>query len=453
MLNLPKRSKYAKHKPLYILAGIVIEVGILAVLVVLAILVFGSIYIRVVEDPKFCGSLCHEMKPSYTSYKNSSHTGILCSECHSEPGTKGFFKGVIVDAANEIYIHMSGEEFYDMDELHPPISDASCLRHECHKVSNLAENKTLFKDDGIFSHRAHLSEAPAHADGGSPMTAEMMGTSPPLNCISCHSRSVERHMAVDEQTCFLCHFSSKSEMDCSSCHAIPAAQHEAVMGDASSCNACHAIALAEVSVPSESCAHCHEVMGHTLDAESAHKLHVEPQHARCMECHQPLKEEHGKLFAHYDENCQKCHSAQDGMYQGTVELVVEVMPSIKAESVDCSSCHTSTVENGVGSLDEIKQMCVECHEAGYDETLDGWQEMIRDEITEAESLLSDVAALLKKSEDKPQKQQASSLYEEAKKRVLFVQKDGSSGAHNLELADKLMTDAIDSLKRCQQLLK
>jgi SpoU rRNA methylase family enzyme len=98
-------------------------------------------------------------------------------------------------------------------------------------------------------------------------------------------------------------------------------------------------------------------------------------------------------------------------------------------------------------------MCVECHEAGYDEMLDGWQEMIRDEIAEAEGLLSDVAALLKKSEDKPQKQQASSLYEEAKKRVLFVQKDGSSGAHNVELADQLLTDAIDSLKRCQQLLK
>jgi len=194
-------------------------------------------------------------------------------------------------------------------------------------------------------------------------------------------------------------------------------------------------------------------MGHTLDAESAHKLHVEPQHARCMECHEPLKEEHGKLYAHYDENCQKCHSAQDGMYQGTVEFVAEAMPSIKAELVDCSSCHTSTVENGAGSLDEIKQMCVECHEDDYDETLDGWQEMIRDEITEAEGLLSDVAAMLKKSEGKPQKQQASSLYEEARERVLFVQKDGSSGAHNFGLADQLLTDAIDSLKRCQQLLK
>jgi NAD-dependent SIR2 family protein deacetylase len=194
-------------------------------------------------------------------------------------------------------------------------------------------------------------------------------------------------------------------------------------------------------------------MGHTLDAESAHNLHVEPQHARCMECHEPLKEEHGKLYAHYDENCQMCHSAQDGMYQGTVEFVAEAMPSIKAELVDCSSCHMSTVENGVGSLGEIKQMCAECHEAGYDEMLDGWQEMIRDEITEAEGLLSDVSALLKKSEDKPQKQQASSLYEEAQKRVLFVQMDGSSGAHNVELADQLLTDAIDDLKRCQQLLK
>jgi formate-dependent nitrite reductase cytochrome c552 subunit len=121
--------------------------------------------------------------------------------------------------------------------------------------------------------------------------------------------------------------------------------------------------------------------------------------------------------------------------------------------VDCSSCHTSVIEKGTGSLDGIKQMCVECHESGYEEMLDGWQEMIRDEIKDAEKLLNDVAALLKAPDDKPQKQEASSLYNEARERVLFVQKDGSLGAHNVELADQLLTDAIDKLKKSQRLLK
>ena len=457
MLNFPKRSKYAKNKPLFILAGIVVEVVILAVLAVLAVVVFGSIYIRVVEDPKFCGSLCHEMEPTYNSYRNSSHNGILCSECHSEPGTKGFFKGLIVDAASEVYISMSGEDFYDMDDLHPEISDASCLRHECHKIETLTAKKNLFVDDNIFSHRAHLSAVPSHADGGNAMTAEMLGTSPGLNCTSCHSQDKETHMSVDKQVCFICHFSSGARMtgaqECSSCHAIPASQHEAVMDDSSSCKECHALVVAELTVKKEKCAHCHEAMEHSLDAVSAHEKHVEPQHARCTECHEPPEKEHGELFAHYDDNCQECHSAQESMYQGNVEFVAESMPSIKAEAVDCGSCHMSVIDKGAGSLDGIKQMCVECHESGYEEMLDGWQDMIRDEIKDAEKLLNDVATLLEASEDKSQKQQALSLYNEARGRVLFVQKDGSSGAHNVDLADQLLTDAIDKLKKSQRMLK
>jgi hypothetical protein len=330
------------------------------------------------------------------------------------------------------------------------------LRHECHKVETLAAKKSLFVDDNIFGHQAHLSAAPSHADGGNAMTAEVMGVSPGLNCTSCHSQSKEVHMAVDKRVCFLCHFSSSDmagAQDCDSCHAIPAPQHESVMGDNTSCSECHSLVAAETSVSLEKCAHCHEAAGHSLDAVSAHENHVKPQHARCMECHEPLEKEHGELFAHYDDDCQRCHSVQENMYQGNVKLVAETMPSIKAEMVDCSSCHTSVIEKGTGSLNAIKQMCVECHESGYDEMLDGWQEMIRDEIKDAEKLLSDVAALLKASDDKPQKQEASSLYNEARERVLLVQKDGSLGAHNAELADQLLIDAIDKLKESQRLLK
>ncbi len=457
MLNLRKRSVYAKHRVLFIWAGIVVEVVLLAALAVLAIVVFGSIYIRVVEDPKFCGALCHEMEATYNSYKSSAHNGIRCSECHSEPGVKGFTKGLIVDAAQEVYIHMSGEQFYDMDDLHPKISDAACLRHECHKVETLVESKSLLGDDNIFSHRSHLPVALIEEHGGSAMAAEMSGTSPSLNCTSCHSQSKEVHMAVDRRVCFLCHSSDEmaTAQECSSCHAIPAPQHETVMaGDSTSCADCHAVIATDITVPEENCAACHEgEVAKPLHAHSAHATHVGPQNARCMECHQILEREHGELVAHYDDNCQECHSTQVSMYQGTVTFVAEAMPSIKAESVDCSSCHVSLVENGAEHLDEIRQMCVECHEEGYDEMADGWQETIRDEIKEAEELLSIVAKELKTSADKPQKQKVSSLYKEARNRLVFVQKDGSSGVHNFDLADLLLTDAVDKLEECRKLLK
>jgi len=113
----------------------------------------------------------------------------------------------------------------------------------------------------------------------------------------------------------------------------------------------------------------------------------------------------------------------------------------------------SRVEEGAESLDGIKQMCVDCHESGYDEMVDGWQEMIRDQINEAEELLNNVTRLLKASEDKPEKRQASLLHKEARDRLLFVQGDGSLGAHNVGLADELLTDAIKRLKKSEELLK
>lgn len=431
MLNLRKRSIYAKHRALFILAGIVVEVVILAALVVLAVVVFGSAYFRVVEHPKFCGSLCHNMEASYKSYKNSSHDGIRCAECHSRTSfVDGFLKDTIYAAAREIYVYMEGEDFYDMEEIRPRVSNESC--YECHKEESLDEQKTLFGDDNIFEHKSH------------PMSSD-------LNCTSCHSQSKERHMAIDQRVCFLCHSSSGGGMaatqDCNACHVIPAAQHETVMGDSSSCVKCHRGIEAEIEVPAESCAECHE--GGAQHADMAHEKHIGPQHARCMDCHEPMEHKHGELIAHYDENCQKCHSTQDSMYQGRTTLVAAATPSTKAEMVDCDSCHILMVENGAESLSDIKGLCVECHEEGYDEMADSWQEMIRDEIKEAEELLTSVAKSLKTSANKD----ASSLYEEARTQLLFVKKDGSLGVHNFDLADELLTDAIGKLKKCQGMLK
>jgi hypothetical protein len=302
MLNLPKRSIYARHRVLFIWAGIVVEVLLLAALAVLAIVVLGAIYYRVTEDPKFCGSLCHNMSASYESYKASEHSGVRCAECHSEPGAKGVLKAVTVDAAREIYIYMEGEDFYDMGKLHPEIHDESCLRHECHRIERLVEQKTVFMDDNVFSHSMHLSPVLAEAHSGGPAAAETAGSSLVLNCISCHSQSKERHMAVDQQVCFLCHFadsSSENMQECSSCHAILALKHEhepykeymEIEEDFPSCNECHGIETEEIKVSSEKCDACHDTKKELLDSASAHKLHVEPQKARCMECHEPIEHE------------------------------------------------------------------------------------------------------------------------------------------------------------------
>jgi predicted CXXCH cytochrome family protein len=162
-----------------------------------------------------------------------------------------------------------------------------------------------------------------------------------------------------------------------------------------------------------------------------------------------MEHKHGELTAHYDENCQKCHSAQDNMYRGKADFMAEAKPSFKAETLDCDSCHASVIGEGNSSLSGIKKMCVECHEEGYDEMVDGWQEMIRDEIKEADELLDSLEMPIKTSDNR----EASSLYKEASSRISFVKKDNSLGAHNFDLADELVTDAISKLKKCQGMIK
>ena len=298
MLSPPKRSIYAKHRSLFILAGVVVEVVILAVAVVLAVIVFGSVYYRVTEHPKFCGSFCHNMSASYESYKTSAHNDLHCAECHSEPGIVGTLKGATVDAAREIYIYMSGEDAYDMDELHPEIHNESCLRHGCHKAERLVEQKSLFMNMNVFSHSAHLAAMPDDGHSGGPATAETSSASLTPNCINCHSQSREKHMALDSRVCILCHFgSSKDASDmqkCVLCHAIPAPDHDEYMEDEDfSCADCHGedeIATGKLAVKPEKCAECHKTHG-SLDSDKAHELHVEPQNARCMECHDPIRHE------------------------------------------------------------------------------------------------------------------------------------------------------------------
>ena len=298
MFNLRKRSIYSRHKVLFIWAGIVVEIVLLAALAVLAIVVFGSIYFRVVEHPKFCGSLCHNMKPSYESYKNSTHNGVHCAECHSREGfADGFLKDTIYAAGKEVFVYLEGEDFYDMDEVHPKVYDEGCLRPECHKVDTLIEKKNLFMEDNIFTHNNHLSAASIEAHTGGPTAAETSGSSLELNCTSCHSQSKDKHMAVDKRICFLCHFDSEADeaamQNCTSCHAIPAPDHDEYMADEEieSCNDCHGMEAGEITVSLEKCTECHKTEMKQVDAGEAHKQHVGKQEARCMECHEPIEHE------------------------------------------------------------------------------------------------------------------------------------------------------------------
>ena len=298
MLNLRKRSIYSKHKVPFIWAGIVVQVMILAALVVLAVVVFGSVYLKATEHPKFCGSFCHNMNASYESYKKSPHSGIYCAECHTREGfVDGFLEDTLYAAGREVYVHMEGEQFYDMDDVRPKVYDEGCLRPECHKAGTLAEKKNLFAKGVVFDHSGHLSATSVQEHVGGPATAETPDSLPELNCVSCHSRSEEKHMDVDRRACILCHFRPEADesamQDCRSCHLVSPPDHDEYMADVESCNDCHGMKAGEIAVSPEKCAQCHEAGRESLSAGKAHELHVDKQEARCMDCHEPIAHELG----------------------------------------------------------------------------------------------------------------------------------------------------------------
>ena len=71
---------------------------------------------------------------------------------------------------------------------------------------------------------------------------------------------------------------------------IPAPDHPEYLADEDVSSAdCHEMDTRKMAVPPEKCAECHEPERETLDSDQAHKLHVEPQNARCVECHESIE--------------------------------------------------------------------------------------------------------------------------------------------------------------------
>jgi hypothetical protein len=58
---------------------------------------FGSFRAyQVTESVAFCGQLCHQvMEPQHTSYLNSPHARIRCTECHIGPGAEWFVRAKV----------------------------------------------------------------------------------------------------------------------------------------------------------------------------------------------------------------------------------------------------------------------------------------------------------------------------------------------------------------------
>lgn len=497
-----KPSIFKRHRALFIWGIIIVFVVLVVLVVIFAILPFllvaGYAGFHVTESPEFCGHVCHNMKPFYESYEHSTHAGILCAECHNEPGFVGFVKGTIVGAIKESYLYISGN--YDKEPINCDLSGKSCLREECHKIERLDAKEFIFEEIP-FSHFVHKQE---------------MGINIKLKCTSCHAYDSLVHMRVDIATCYLCHTTDivskeepercldchskdineitgydhsgalKSKIPCSNCHQT---EHEKVEIEQERCDLCHHLEeeKKEEFTPSQlhkihtfdhtvECAMCHSDITHSYETAfsgnclDCHKEVKSMKSARfrgryfphlrhiniasCSSCHSKKKETHGNLIigeascrsCHHsgkDIKCAKCHSIPNAVKNGLALGGMKGVEGYKSNTIDCKACHKKVKESS--SLTKVKDACAKCHEDEYKVFVDEWQASTLESIKKIESKIKETKGT-KNSE-------AKKLVKEAQTLLYYVRADGSKGVHNPDYSDDILKEAKKKVDKALEIIK
>jgi nitrate/TMAO reductase-like tetraheme cytochrome c subunit len=442
LLEPQKKGKLARHWPLWTWAVIIVFVVLLVsaiVSYVLFIVTGGGVVVyvghKLTEKPGFCAAMCHVMKESVDSWRESSHEGIICAECHNKPGPRGLWEGAVIAPVKESWLMITAN--YGHKPIAVDIADESCMREHCHKM-RLLHGKASFKRV-VFDHAAHLERI---IDGKK------------LKCVSCHSQMVMgTHMAVTEQVCFICHFKESLKETvphgCPLCHEGPidlvtykgmSFDHKDAERLGQSCEECHSdISHGKGESNPEKCKACHEEEHpeeKVRDAASMHESHVVVHNAKCFDCHDEINH---SIPSDFEVPCGKCHVSENAMYRGLDRGGDAIMPNKKADplGMDCIVCHTEDSEYRV-----TEETCRMCHEGKKRRTIEDIEIEFDKELVGARDAVSQLRSSLSK-ESKPSPKSAL-VADAAVSDLKLLEDDGSSGVHNIEYS-KLIASNVREL--------
>ena len=437
LLEPTKKGPFARHWPLWTWAVIIVFVLVLLFGVVsfLLFLITGggaAVYVghKMAEKPGFCAAMCHVMEESVESWRESSHEGVICAECHNRPGPRGLWEGAVIAPIKESWLMITGN--YGHKPISVNIADESCMREHCHKMELLHE-KTQFGST-VFDHMAHLENA---MDDGR------------LKCVSCHNQiDVGTHMAVSEEVCFMCHFKESVKDDvphgCPTCHQGPIDvvtykgmefDHREALKRDQKCVECHpGISHGKGESSPERCKVCHEEEHpEEMIAEGAvmHEKHVTVHRAKCFDCHEEIDHD---ISAESDVSCALCHGPENRMYHGLDGVGTVITPSKKAGplEMDCIVCHTEDSEYAA-----TEEACEMCHEGKKGRTIEDVQAAFDKEVASAREAVSDLKSSLGKS-SKPSAISALTA-DAAMSSMDLLEGDRSRGVHNPEYAKEIVS--------------
>ncbi len=423
-------------------------------LLALVPLVALSYTMEVTANPYFCGS-CHNMKPQFEAWRQSSHKEIGCVTCHYPPGLEPLVRGK-VEGLVDVVKYFSGQ----YSEPHAEVSDRACLRSGCHSQEVLYKG-LLYKGKVKYDHRPHLAQE-----------ARGMG----LRCATCHTHIKEgEHFQVEDGVCFTCHLGKKKGKEvaigsCLTCHEVPGMTIEGPYGRYNHreffegrlvpCGYCHSrVTRGDGEVQGDRCLSCHRGISRIGEPGLLHERHVSAPKVRkveCFECHGQV--EHGiKVRGEFSPGCGSCHSGQhqapQKVYAGIGGKGVRPIPSpMFAASVDCNACHRFGLAKGTGPvpgkiMKVRKEACDNCHgsDKGYSAIVEVWQADTREGMARVEALFKKVEERLEIARG-PEGAKVKGLYERAKLNYGLAVSDGSLGIHNYSYVEELLKKAREDLE-------
>ncbi len=344
---------------------------VLAGLALLVLVPAGGAAIVATNQPIFCNQ-CHEMGLHYATWSQSSHSEVICEECHLMPGTLNMFKGKLA-AFRQVRLHAGGDVAASVIQGHVP--DENCKR--CHK-----ETRALVTYHGLkITHRDHWE----------------MG----IECTFCHDRvahgprwqfegvTAAKDLAVPAtpskyaptmETCCTCHDGKQASNKCSTCHItlgerrsvafdpewIAAHREEVQHAGEAECRRCHQDTF---------CDRCHrEANPHARDWTARHPDVAERDPANCITCHAGPGEARPTDVVEL-AFCRACHSLRrehvgtDWTSRHGQESLADPASCVRCHDDGwCSDCHSLTRPHPAewrirhrAEASRDQQGCMVCH--------------------------------------------------------------------------------------------
>ena len=190
------------------------------------------------------------------------------------------------------------------------------------------------------------------------------------------------------------------------------------------------------------CLDCHSYIEEKSDtafgSDFSHRRHTVDSNIKCIQCHAASEKydgvPHGKLLqdslqsclsCHHTlegakETCRNCHAAQKSIFEGKVPWSDKIQPSAMYEAeIGCAGCHLNQDDKIVRPS---KAVCLNCHDEGFDEILEGWS-------TDTQQLMQKARA----------KADAGKLTPRELKGLEFLEKGRCKGSHNYNVTNEFLT--------------